>query len=148
MGLWLSLLFLAGAGEITVMASRSGDRVMLIVDWPDCPAKIQPGQDYRRSACFAVPSGLNVHKIATFIGNDRGNLVEADVQVYTPAGYYLLQRSEHRETPSQYDAWKTERLEEAWSGPELCVSVLGRSTDNRPVHLLWSVRLEGRVSER
>ncbi len=142
----LALLLLAGvADDVRVTSSRSGARAMLIVDWPEQPVSIRPGVDYTRSACFAVPAGFEVRRVATFVGSDRGNLVEADVQVYTPGGYYLIQRSEHREAPGLYDAWRTDALDEAWSGPELCVSILGRSTDGRPVRLHWSVRLDGRA---
>lgn len=132
----MQLAFLL-ASALTV--NWTGDRCTAIIVFD--PVIVH--SEFRSSRCFAVPYGIRFTRIATFIGSDRGNVLEADVQVHTPEGYYVLQRSEHRETPSRYDAWKSEKLDEPWSEREVCVSVLARPTAGKPVRVQWEVRLNG-----
>lgn len=48
----------------------------------------------------------------TFIGLDRGDIVEADVEVYTENGTPLVLRSVHKETLAMYDAWQYNKVRE------------------------------------
>ena len=48
----------------------------------------------------------------TFIGMDRGDIVEADVEVYTQNGTPIVLRSVHKEVPATYDAWQYNKVDE------------------------------------
>lgn len=110
----------------------------VIVVFPDQPVSVSA--PYRASGCVAFPAVMKFSKAWTFIGTDRGDILEADIQLSSSKLDYFLQRSEHREAPGQYDAWKAEPI--AWAGNEICAQVSATPTAGKPVRVHFQVRLE------
>lgn len=80
------------------------------------------------SYCVGLPAGQRITKVRTFFGVDRGNVVEAAIDVVVN-GYGLVSRSEHKETEGIYDAWKSETVS----------YVVARDTDRMMVYFRgWS----------
>jgi len=52
------------------------------------------------------PLPVRLIGVWTFIGLDRGDIVEADTDVFCQKGIGLAHRSLHKENFSTYDAWK------------------------------------------
>jgi hypothetical protein len=61
---------------------------------------------FRRSWWTSLSTKIIPQGIWTFIGLDRGNIVEADIEVYTQEDIPLVLRSLHKETLGNYDAWQ------------------------------------------
>lgn len=110
----------------------------IIVVFPDQPVSVSVS--YRASGCVALPAATKFAKAWTFIGTDRGDILEADIQLSSSKLDYFLQRSEHREAPGQYDAWKSEPI--VWAGNEICAQVSATPTAGKPVRVHFQVRLE------
>ncbi len=106
------------------------------------PVTVEAAAPYRASGCVALGAKRAVTKAWTFIGSDRGNILEADIQLSGPKLDYFLQRSDHRETPGHYDAWKSESVK--WTGDVLCVQVSATPTTPAPIRVHFQVRLEPR----
>lgn len=119
-------------------------RYTINVDFPGMPAQVQPGQEYFKS--FEVPIGpdINVLRITEFIGLDRGDCAEVDIEVRSPGGQALLQRSEHKETLGIFDSWKTHDVRYKSSpGKETLIFILrGHPTAGASVKLHWGARVE------
>ena len=79
--------------------------------WPKdyWPVEVQAGSEkyvFRRSWKTTLAEEVGIIRIWTFIGVDCGDIVEADIEVYSRQGTPLVLRSKHKEIPSDYDAWK------------------------------------------
>lgn len=78
------------------------------VDFPNQPVKIDVGlPNFKRDYAVQLPLNTEVLRVSNFIGVDRGDVVEADFEVWTAKGSRLIQRSEHKEGVVIFDSWKT-----------------------------------------
>ena len=123
---------------LLTIAGPQDRKVLLIETGP--PITVTPGNPFRSASCIPLGASYHIAKAWTFIGSDRGNILEADIQLSSRSLDYFLQRSEHRETPSSYDAWKSEPAD--WIGDELCVQASVTATSDKPVRVQFQVRLD------
>ncbi len=98
--------------EIKWKASKShGNIITQTMEWPKkyWPQTVFGGSEqnvYRRSWLSTLDTEIRPLDIWTFIGLDRGDIVEADVEVYTEKGIPLVLRSLHKEVSGIFDAWQ------------------------------------------
>lgn len=85
----------------------------------------------------AFGNGVHVTRIWSFIGVDQGDLGEFSVDVSAPERVY--QRSMHKETLSNYEAW--EYLDVNFTTKKLSIHVLGHMT-GKPGNLQIELILE------
>ena len=90
---------------------QAGDLIVQTLVWPDgyWPVIVQGGKEslvLRRSWRTRMPVPMSPVGVWTFIGLDRGDIVEADIDVYGPKGIPLAHRSMHKEGMISYDAWR------------------------------------------
>lgn len=121
-------------------------RFTMNVDFPWMPAQVQPGQEYFKTYEVPVPegeTGVNVLRITEFIGLDRGDCAEVDIEVRSATGQALLQRSEHKETLGVFDSWKTHdvRYKTDAEHTTLLFILKGHPTAGAPVKLHWGARV-------
>lgn len=76
---------------------------------PDQPAAISSAP-LHREFCAQIPAGLTIRRVRSFVAFSAGTIAEFALTV-TAGTYYLVTRSEHKEVPTSYDAWKTEKTE-------------------------------------
>jgi hypothetical protein len=123
-----------GTGAYTVLVSLPG------------PVTVVPSNDLRWEYQIDVPVGAKVERLWSFIGDFPGDRLEAGIDVVTVGGFHLHQRSEHRETAGQYDAWKAEDV--GWVSTRedhtLRIVGTGHCTGGAPVVLHWELRLRMR----
>ena len=77
---------------------------------PQMPVMIFGGCEelvYRRiwTVPFASNDLVDIFEVWSFIGVDRGDIVEADIEVASLEGVRYHLRSEHKESMMSYDAW-------------------------------------------
>lgn len=120
-----------GTGAYTVLVSLPG------------PVTVTPSNDLRWEYQIDVPVGAKIERVWSFIGDYPGDRLEAGLDVLTVGGFHLHQRSEHRETAGQYDAWKTEDV--GWVATRedhtLRLVGTGHCTGGAPVVLHWELRM-------
>jgi hypothetical protein len=138
------------------------------------PALSEPDADGRRTATWPFPvemvkggdeafvfhetypldcSGFShVTEVATFIGVDRGDIVEAAVDLVSEGGFALYQRSFHKELPGDYDAWEKSPVSYHLDGTlrdglvlTLTCRVTGRDPDGK---LSATIQFECRLTVR
>jgi len=86
---------------------------------PQMPVMVLGGDEervYRRTwrVPFVSNHVVDIYEAWSFIGVDRGDVVEADIEVSTMEGTRYHLRSEHKESMMSYDAW--------WSCPASAAS--------------------------
>ncbi len=59
---------------------------------------------FHQDDILPAPQG-RITRVCTFLGWDRGSIGEANLEINI-SGFRLYQRSEHKESPINYDAWK------------------------------------------
>ncbi len=96
--------------EIHWKAHRAGAVITQTLVWPDgyWPQTVQGGDEslvFRRKWRSTLADKMIAVGVWTFIGLDRGDIVEADIDVYGQ-GIPLAHRSLHKEGVATYDAWK------------------------------------------
>lgn len=84
--------------------------------WPEgyWPVTVYSGNEYRvfrRSWKTTMSVPVKIIKVWTFLGLDQGDIVEADIEVYSKKGTPIVLRSKHKEIPTSYDAWKPYKLD-------------------------------------
>jgi len=141
---------------------------------PVAPALSEPDADGRRTATWLFPveavkggdeafvfhdtfpldcSGFtHVTEVATFIGVDRGDIVEAAVDLTSAGGFALYQRSFHKESVGEYDAWEKTPVTFHLDGTPkddlvltLTCRVTGRDPDGK---LSATIQFEARLTVR
>lgn len=127
-----------GTGAYTV-------RVVL----PGQPVIVAPPGNHFEYA-IDVPPGHRVEKVWSFIGNRAGERLEAGLDLVSRGGFNLHQRSEHRETPGQYDAWKSEDVDWVATRDDHTLRIIGIAycTGGTPVGLHYELRLRLRQVSR
>jgi hypothetical protein len=74
-------------------------------EWDGGPQVVYLGEDQVvRDVLLPIPVQATICEARTFIGWDRGSIGEAGVDV-NARGTRLLERSDHKESPTNYDAW-------------------------------------------
>lgn len=139
--------------RVTPSLMDGDNRYSLYVDIPDQPVRFSGGNEafvYRRLYDLSLPPGSVVERVSSFIGTDRGDVVEADVEIYSLGGLRIYQRSLHKECGCAYDAWSTEpvsyRAMAASRRNVLRVVLVARTTgENNNPHRDHYRRLESRV---
>lgn len=82
---------------------------------PFMPVNVRGGSEayvYRRAWEVPLPEELTIVKVSTFIGLDRGDIVEADIELRAkPSGFWFYQRSLHKELwYMTFEAWETKAV--------------------------------------
>lgn len=82
-------------------------------NWVDMPVTVKGGSEdlvFRRTSHYALPTKRIVLEAQSFIGLDRGDVVEADVFIYGDHGEVIYRRSLHKELGelSCYDAYDSQ----------------------------------------
>ena len=126
---------------LSLTVTGEGERKLILVDMGG-PISIPYGVPYSAAGCVPLGGKYEITKVWSFIGSDRGDMIEADIQLSSRKLDYFYQRSEHREVPGQYDAWKSEVV--SWVGDELCVQVAANVTNGSDARVHYQVRLEAR----
>ena len=109
--------------------------IVHVLTWPpkQWPRPVTGGDEkkvYREAWAPKLPYVTKVRGIWTFIGLDVGDIVEADISVYTRS-YPLVLRSMHKEAVTSYDAWQFNAVNFAWPLRRVRVSVLCRAAKNQ-----------------
>jgi hypothetical protein len=65
---------------------------------------------YRQRIEIPFDETVVIYKASTFIGLDRGDVVEADVELEAVGGFRFYQRSFHKEWLVSYEAWLTKAI--------------------------------------
>jgi len=88
----------------------AGARTARIV-FPNMPVHVSGGSEaylYKRRYVVTLPSGTHIDEVASFIGVDRGDVVEVGVDVYSTGSYNIYQRSLHKESGlTNFDGWSS-----------------------------------------
>jgi hypothetical protein len=137
---------------------------------PVAPVLSEPDADGRRTATWAFPvhtvkggdeawvyhervdldcsAFTHVTEVESFIGLERGDEVEAAVDLTSTGGYSLYTRSEHKEIPGDYDAWHSQPVSYHLGNP-LTLELTCRVTGNNPQgKLIAGVQFELRLKVR
>ena len=61
----------------------------------------------REKTHFQFQAPGTIRNIAVFHGTDGGDIVEQDTEIYADGGIPAYLRSDHKEIPVSYDAWKS-----------------------------------------
>jgi len=96
--------------NVKVTAGRDPENGMVnvTVDLEENLVKVEGGSEdlvFYRRAEVDFGASYRLSEISTFIGLDRGDIVEADIYVDTSAGVRVYQRSFHKEALQSYEAW-------------------------------------------
>jgi hypothetical protein len=127
----------------------TGARTARIV-FPDMPAHIWGGSEsylYRRRYVVPLPLGTHISRVSSFIGVDRGDVVEVGVDVYSLGSYTIYQRSLHKEAGLiEFDGWSSADADYTVGDPivfELSCRVTGANavTGRLEANVLYEVRL-------
>ena len=111
------------------------NEVCHVLEWPanQWPRVVEGGDEkkvYREAWAPKLPYATRAGGIWTFIGLDVGDIVEADISVYT-RGYPLVLRSMHKEAVASYDAWQFNAMSFAWPLKRIRVAVVCRAGRNQ-----------------
>jgi hypothetical protein len=88
----------------TLTISPPDESGRFIVSFDPGPVAIYRANGYREwDHVVPLPAGT-VCEVRTFVGWDRGSIGEANLELNV-GEYRLLERSEHKESPVNYDAW-------------------------------------------
>lgn len=118
-------MLLAAIVALTISPSDSGGRFS--VEFSPGPRVIYLGreplaEDYE----IPMPAGT-LCDVRTFIGWDHGSIGEASLELNL-GGIRLYERSEHKESPANYDAWKSRPVRVTSQGIPLHVRLDGWMT--------------------
>lgn len=134
------------AEDITwvVNTDEESGLVSYTLRWPKdyMPVTVRGGSEdlvYRRKWLISLPEKIAITQIWTFMGLDRGDLVEMDVEIDTEHGVPLVRRSLHKETYVVYDAWEVKEISTPVRAQALNVGLLGRVTG-----INWASKLQAR----
>lgn len=84
--------------------SPTDDSGRFMVSFDPGPIAIYRADGYREwDHVVPLPPGT-ICEVRSFVGWDRGSLGEANLELNI-SGYQLYERSEHKESPVNYDAW-------------------------------------------
>ena len=105
--------------EMEIKWKKSETENNLIAQTMEFPDKYWPvpifGGDeknvFRRSWKTSLSATTIPKGIWTFIGLDRGDIVEGDIEVWTQKGLPLVLRSFHKEALGNFDAWQFNPIE-------------------------------------
>jgi hypothetical protein len=94
--------------KVTVTRDPENRLVNITVDLTENLVTVRGGSEdfvFARRAEVDFGAAYSLVEIRTFLGLDRGDIVEADLYVDTAAGVRVYQRSLHKEVPGNYEAW-------------------------------------------
>lgn len=120
------------------------------VDFPNQPVLIKVGEPrFEKLYAVKLPLNTEVLRLYSFIGVDRGDVVEADLETFTSKGSRLIQRSEHKETAVIFDSWRAYDIQFQTSEGDrwLVFSLVGHPTGSNVItnapwaKIHWGVRL-------
>jgi hypothetical protein len=127
----------------------TGARTARIV-FPDMPVHVSGGSEaylYKRRYLVTLPAGTHIEEVASFIGVDRGDVVEVGVDVYSIGSYNIYQRSLHKESGlTNFDGWSSAPADYTVGDPiviALACRVTGRNavSGRLEASVLYEVRL-------
>jgi len=88
----------------------TGARTARIV-FPNMPVHVSGGSEaylYKRRYVVTLAKGTHIDEVASFIGVDRGDVVEVGVDLYSIGSYNIYQRSLHKESGlTNFDGWSS-----------------------------------------
>jgi hypothetical protein len=127
----------------------SGARTARIV-FPDMPVRVRGGSElylYRSRYVVSLPKGTHVSGVSSFIGVDRGDVVEVGVDLYSTGSYTIYQRGLHKESGLlDFDGWSSADADYTLGDP-IVISLMCRVTGPNAVtgrleaNVLYEVRL-------